>query len=310
MKAQIGQTALTTNVFTAPRLKGGIKGFDLYNIDNGKRSWHHLEMAIPSVPSPMRRINLDVRSACSVQLFMRFDETPLSSGTAFFLERMGRTFLVTNWHNVTGRNSITLEHLDKKYASEPNRLQWHSFIQRNLNVRALTTLELFDSNGEPNWLEHPIHGHLVDVVCIEIPIIAKKDLFVLNEFAKGPWSTSVADDVFILGYPLGININLFPLWKRATVASEPDFDVDNLPKILVDTATASGMSGSPVLRHAVGGATEGGGYSQGTAPQSTLVGIYSGRVVSGNSLDAQLGIVWKLSAINEIIDGATKGRRR
>ena len=267
-------------------------------------------MAIPSVSSPQHQINIDVVSACAVQLFMRFNETPLSSGTAFFLERAGRVYLVTNWHNVTGLNSITLEHLDKKHAAEPNRLQWYSFIQRNLNRRALTTLEIFDDSGQPNWLEHPVHGHLVDVVCLEIPVMAASNLFLLNVHANGPWTTGVADDVFILGYPLGININLYPLWKRATVASEPDFNVDGLPKFLVDTATAAGMSGSPVLRRATGGATGFGDFQQGVFPTSTVVGIYSGRVVSGNSLDAQLGIVWKVNAIHEIIDGAMKGKKR
>jgi len=49
-------------------------------------------------------------------------------------------------------------------------------------------------------------------------------------------------DAFVLGYPLGISGGAkFPIWKRASIASEPDIDVDSLPKIVIDTATREGI---------------------------------------------------------------------
>lgn len=43
---------------------------------------------------------------------------------------------------------------------------------------------------------------------------------------------------YVLGYPKGLHGgDDFPVWKRASIASEPDLDIDGLPKVLVDTAT-------------------------------------------------------------------------
>jgi hypothetical protein len=55
-------------------------------------------------------------------------------------------------------------------------------------------------------------------------------------------------EVFILGYPFEIKRPAFPVWKRASVASEPDLVrlVDDY--ILVDTASRPGMSSAPVIR--------------------------------------------------------------
>ncbi|MDP1057560.1 hypothetical protein Q6324_28970, partial [Klebsiella pneumoniae] len=45
-------------------------------------------------------------------------------------------------------------------------------------------------------------------------------------------------DAFLIGYPLGMVAggNL-PIWKRGSVASEHDVNIDKLPKYFIDTAT-------------------------------------------------------------------------
>ena len=59
--------------------------------------------------------------------------------------------------------------------------------------------------------------------------------------------------MFVLGYPKGISGGRgFPIWKRASIATEPDIQHDGLPKLLVDTATREGMSGAPVVAIADG----------------------------------------------------------
>lgn len=44
---------------------------------------------------------------------------------------------------------------------------------------------------------------------------------------------------------------VFPVWKRGSIASEPLFNINLGPAILVDAVTRRGMSGSPVLYWAV-----------------------------------------------------------
>jgi len=64
------------------------------------------------------------------------------------------------------------------------------------------------------------------------------------------------------------------------------------------------MSGSPVIRRVSGAIPmKGGGIDIGPGSATDFLGVYSGRVVSEGSLDAQLGVVWKARVIGEIIKG-------
>ena len=61
--------------------------------------------------------------------------------------------------------------------------------------------------------------------------------------------TQVGMDIFILGYPHGYisDPTIFPIWKKGTLAAEPDIDIGKLPQMYVDATTANGMSGAPVI---------------------------------------------------------------
>ena len=238
---------------------------------------------------------------------MRFDDTPLSTGTAFFWEESGKCYLVTNWHNLSGRDANTLKHLNTKSAAEPNRAAFQIFFGRDLNNRGHSVVELYAHDGFPIWLEHPKHRNLVDVVCIPLPDETSANVFPINQALNAQLTAKIADEVFVIGYPLGLSVETTPIWKRASVASEPDFDINGRPMIYVDTASSRGMSGSPVLRRGTSGQVEDGSFIISGGMMNTLIGIYSGRVVAGNSLEAQLGIVWKKQVISEIIQGGMRG---
>ena len=118
----------------------------------------------------------------------------------------------------------------------------------------------------------------------------------------------LSQDVFILGYPFGSKWGLFPIWKRGSIATEPAIDISNLPYYFVDTASRSGMSGSPVVvkeRRPVTIMHENGRLER---YFTHFLGIYSGRegVTEDESL-IQLGRVWKPIVIDEIIAGGILG---
>lgn len=97
----------------------------------------------------------------------------------------------------------------------------------------------------------------------------------------------------------------YPLWKRASIASEPSEDLDGLPKYLIDTASQKGMSGAPVFFRSHIHLTTGGQLAVGNTAQ-LFYGIYSGRLpeVGDNPSDpvaAQLGLVWKPIAVAEVV---------
>jgi len=240
-------------------------------------------------------------------------------GTAFFYTFDGKDYLITNWHNVSGRRPW-----DKKVISK------HGGIPDNLVVRfplqdvlddgktafrwEPRILKLYEDEDrdDPIWLEHPTHGFEVDAVAIGIEELEQTKAVSANaeSLDLDLLNLTPGMDVFVLGFPRGISGGgRFPLWKRGSIASEPDVHIDDLPKMYIDTATREGMSGAPVYAQETGfWAPEGkklpddGVFGKG----NRFLGIYSGRVGDDPFL-AQLGIVWKEEAIIEIIQGDAKG---
>jgi len=254
-------------------------------------------------------------------IFMYFKDAILALGTSFVYLYEGQSYFITNWHNVTGREPKTLNPL-RKDAALPDRLQIKIpyLSQDDSETQGIywrsSTIRLYKDEGEapikPVWYEHPQHRHNVDVVAIPINGIEKTRIRPANDpiLTLHKIRLRPSLDVFILGFPKGMSGGAnFPVWKRGSIASEPDIDIDGLPKVFIDTATREGMSGSPVYAQEVGfwspeGVTEFGESIIGKGRR--FFGIYSGRIGDDTFL-AQLGIVWKPTAIEEIIQGAMYG---
>jgi len=251
-------------------------------------------------------------SQSSYFLRSRDNDNDLSCATGFFVRRNGGLFLITNWHVVSGRNSETNECLSSTCAI-PNNLLVRIHKQSQVIEFDELVVPLHDANGDPLWLEHPLHGGNVDVVAIQIDLPAHLIALDVEDFIE-PFNDDtrevVADDVFILGYPFGISAGgIFPIWKRASIASEPSLNLSGLPKMLVDTASRSGMSGSPVVLLSRRPIT-----LMGPSPtdpnarvmsrhRMKIVGVYSGRIgAKDRTMEAQLGIVWKMDVVDEIIN--------
>ncbi len=252
--------------------------------------------------------NFDPISQTAYYLSTVVNNEILATGTCFFIERSGDFYLITNWHNVTGKNPLNNEWLCYSAVS-PELLRVK--IYKNQEMLELIDFEvkLLDDEGNRLWFEHPTYFHNVDVVAIKVTI--PDDMIVMSpETFIEPFNenteAAVKDDVFILGYPFGLTVgNIFPIWKRASIASEPTIDIDNLPKLYVDTATRQGMSGSPVIykerrQMSIGDGDPGTPNVKFSRNHMKFIGIYSGRI-GDDEMKAQLGIVWKSRVIDEII---------
>lgn len=256
-------------------------------------------------------MSIDSLTVCAYRLLMRYNETLLSSGTCFFWRTDGPTYLVTNWHNLSGINPETGAHLSATL-SEPNNIIFEGLTDKGdaaPELQELGGILALDAAEGRAWLEHPAFGGRVDVACVALSEEMSQFVHAINDFQDTPIATSVSDDVFILGFPLGYGVGRFPVWKRASVASELSWDVDQRPRFLVDTATTKGMSGSPVIRRSYGNyVPEGGGLGIVNGAVSRFMGVYSGRLIAEGSLDAQLGFIWKPHVVVEIIEGGVQGR--
>lgn len=255
-------------------------------------------------------IKPDYLSLTTQQLAIGFTETDIifSTASGFVFSHNDKYYLITNWHNVTGHDPLTGKPLSV-HAGIPNIFLTYFRIKNGNGQAQLEKIFLYEDQEltKPKWLVHPVHKEKVDVVAIELET---KSEFIYTSINKSDFDNNIppeiGDDCFIIGYPfedfryLGL-----PIWKRASIATEPTVNEDQLPKILVDTATRPGLSGSPVVYQRTGIHN----VKDGVLTNDTLIGrirgflgVYSGRIGKGE-IHAQLGIVWKSKVIEEIIIG-------
>jgi hypothetical protein len=147
----------------------------------------------------------------------------------------------------------------------------------------------------------------VDIAVLPIPFRPKEliiSLYPLNELANAPLRIEIGMDVFILGYPFKIEPPAYPVWKRGSIASEPQLAPLTTSYMLVDTASRPGMSGAPVIRRSwTNHMDQRGVVAFVDPPLNKFIGVYSGQVRTDHPHEAQIGLVWDGSLIDEIIAG-------
>lgn len=238
----------------------------------------------------------------------------LSIATGFLYQNDQDIFLVTNRHVVTGRNLQDNRVLSKTGALPHTIKSFIASIEKSTEGGGKSIcrwieydIGLYEKSGKPLWYEH--ENNAVDVVTIKLEMKdeVEESLNPLNANKLHNFPIEISDDVFIIGYPVGITGGKkLPIWKRGSIASEPDMNIDDMSKIIIDTSTREGMSGSPVIARTdnmlVG--------KDGTIPEDEFfgahyrfVGIYSGRLNSRDEEDdftTHLGIVWKKEYLDQI----------
>jgi hypothetical protein len=254
-------------------------------------------------PMPAR---IDIYSLSAKPIEPRFEKVSLGHATGFTWAAEDEVYLITNWHVVTGRSPTTGKHLHSQNA-EPDRLIVEFDLRDPIGSRGPMELPLYNrKDGDPMWLEHPM-ARGIDVVAIPLPALPGAYPHPINLMLTSPMAISVSLDAFIIGYPFGISTGPFPIWKRASIASEPEVLVNREHYFFVDSASRQGMSGAPVIARAWGlYQAEGGDQGGDPGAHNKFLGIYSGRMGAEDELQAQLGRVWH----GRLIDGIIKGRRR
>ena len=253
-------------------------------------------MSVPS-PAPIARIQLP--SIQSLFLQARVNGTGLSTATGFVVLANGRPCLVTNRHVVTGRNNITGVPLSSTGAV-PTEL----VVLQNRKAKLgewLGCVEPLYSAGAPLWTEHPTLRDAVDVVALPLASLTDVELYPYDPASPGPnVAVSPAEPVSVVGFPFGVRSGgAMAVWATGFVATEPDIDHEGLPQFLIDCRARPGQSGSAVIAHRTGGAValDDGNTSVFAGPVTRFLGVYSGRI----NEQSDLGIVWKLSALNAIL---------
>lgn len=247
---------------------------------------------------------LDQFTLTTVPLEQYFDETRLGQGTGFMWKVQEQYYLVTNWHVLSMRDFFTKANL-RGDAGRPNTLRTLFNIGTGSFEKQRWDIRIRDNDDKPLWLVHP--GRRVDIAVLPIRFQPEEliiALYPLNILANAPLRIEIGMDVFVLGYPFDIEPPGYPVWKRGSIASEPQLARLTADYMLVDTASRPGMSGAPVIRRSwTSHMVQPGAVALLETPLNKFIGVYSGRVPTAHPHEAQIGLVWDGSLIDEIIVG-------
>lgn len=239
-------------------------------------------------------------SVQSLFIQMCFNGQKLSSGTAFIVSSDKGPLLLTNRHNVTGRDQNNAKLLSKN-GGIPNEIKITHNAKDKLGNWIDVVEPILDLDGNSLWKEHPKYGEKADFVALPLTHMLDIDLYPYDLNNTGlDIFISPAEAVSVVGFPFGIQVRgSLAIWATGFIASEPEVDFDNLPIFLIDCRTRQGQSGSAVIAHRNGSVTMRHGGTRITGePTTKFLGIYSGRI----NAESDIGIVWKASALKELID--------
>lgn len=252
---------------------------------------------------------ISIPSMKSLFIKMYSGELLLASATAFLAanNRESHCALITNRHNVTGRNQETGRCLHSKGA-EPDTIEIFFHKKGAMGEWIPVRLPLYRDDGSPFWIEHPRLGAEVDVIALNLKWgsdVEKypyyMDLDLDHSVFVGP-----AEPVSVIGFPFGVSAHgYFPIWSTGFLAQDLNFVTSESPQFLIDCRTRVGQSGSAVIAYRTGSfrcrSADGRIVSTiSPTPRWDFMGIYSGRM----NADSDIGRVWHASVVKEILTEA------
>lgn len=170
------------------------------------------------------------------------DPYELKKATGFFYaNKQNRLFLVTNRHVVADEN--------KGYLPNIARIRVH------VDQYDMTRNECFDlplyMQAKKIWIEPKVKADLIAIPIETNKLPAGSFIVNLNSVNLLPDNIQlhVAEDVFIMGYPLGVydDIHNLPITRNGIIASAYPVPWRNELYFLVDSYLEEGVSGSPVM---------------------------------------------------------------
>jgi hypothetical protein len=237
-------------------------------------------------------------SVQSLFIEMCFGQVPLATATAFSVKSKRGPLLITNWHNVTGRDHRTHQPISDT-GGIPDTLR---IVHLDHNGSWTVKTEPLLENGNPRWIEHPQLGERADIAALPLTDLTSVQLYPYDPSGGAPIQITPAEPVSVVGFPFGLQVGGSAVWATGFVASEPELNFNDLPVLLIDCRARPGQSGSPVIAYRSGGAVPmtTGRVAVGGGPFVRFLGVYSGRV----NKESDLGFVWKASAVDELAASA------
>ena len=190
----------------------------------------------------------------SLFLQLQFNGNAIATGTGFVYSKGLNHYLITNRHNVTGRHQETGKPLSTM-AAIPNELMIIQNRKGKLGEWHGKTEKLLGDQDFPLWFEHPVHREKMDCVALRLTQLDDVEIYSYNEYDSSPrLQLGPADYVSVVGFPFGLMAGgACAIWATGFIASEPAFNLGDLPLMLIDCRGRPGQSGSPVIAYRSGG---------------------------------------------------------
>lgn len=261
--------------------------------------------------------NIVVPTAKSLFIEMNFGDTLLATGTATLVanDKTSHCALITARHNVTGRHQQTGALLSK-YAGEPDNvvIYFHQTLDDLGEKWKKIKLPLYTDDERPWWIEHPSLGATADIVALNLKWgsdVVRYPYYFDEDLDKPNLVIDPSETVSVIGFPFGLSSHeKLPVWATGFLAQDLSLLDPQRPTFLIDCRTRQGQSGSPVIAYRAGGyrhVKDGKVVSTITTGNVwEFLGIYSGRVNS----ESDLGRVWHVSAVKELLASATEEMER
>lgn len=177
-------------------------------------------------------------------------------GTGFFYVLEDSTkkniiFLITNYHVLTGNAPKT----NKLPKGDNIKFYFHKDPNNPGEVNEIR-IPLFTKENKEVWIVSKDYPE-ADVAAIPILSSFTKgaSVYAINEnWTKSNMKIRPTSTITLVGYPYGFfdKKNWLPIWKTGTIATEPSYNFEGKPLMLIDISAFPGMSGSPAFAIANG----------------------------------------------------------
>src|ERR1051325_8173365 len=134
---------------------------------------------------------------------MWFGEKRLSTGTAFVCQSSKGPVLLTNWHNLSGRNPHTRQPLSSTAAIPDSIRIIHN--AEKLGQWFSVTEPLY-SNSNPRWIEHPTLGDRADFVALPLINLENVRLYPHDLLGGPAIAIYPSEQISVVGFPFGLQV--------------------------------------------------------------------------------------------------------
>lgn len=253
---------------------------------------------------------IEIETAATCKLRMSRGTNVLSSATGFMVSDGDAYYLVTALHNFTGRHFFTGACLDQDRLATPDCFELTCTVTRGEGQAKSWTvpkIELFDPETQQPFYYFDTTSNGADIAVVEIkPQQNDWQIVSLTDAPQHNWDVSCGGDAFALGYASALDVSGTCIWKKVSIASEPDLAVQNRKLTLIDGLTFSGMSGGPVFIKQSNGSVASGNWEQVTGTPIHILGVYGGRYETDAEKSGMLGYYWPMDAAWTLIKNKTQ----